>query len=49
VGSLFSSLSSDYSIREITYLGYSTFFLGADIDGDVTLVIGENRIVTFKK
>ena len=46
IGSVYSLLPGTYVISETAHAGYSSTFLGADINGNVTLTAGENRVVT---
>jgi len=47
LGSVYSLLPGTYVISETANAGYSSTFLGADINGSVTLTAGENRVVTL--
>lgn len=47
LGSVYKLLPGNYVISETAHAGYSSTFLGADINGNVTLSAGENRVVTL--
>ena len=47
LGAVYSLLPGNYTISETANAGYSSTFLGADINGNITLTAGENRVVTL--